>query len=48
VRQVLGMTKEALEGLPVYGPAAAVSTLEKLLEVFQVRVVSVLADAEVC
>jgi hypothetical protein len=48
VRQVLGMTKEALEGLPIYGPAAAISTLEKLLEVFQVRVVSVLADAEVC
>jgi hypothetical protein len=48
VRQVLGMTKEALEGLPVYGPAAAVSTLEKMLEIFQVRIVTVLADAEVC
>jgi hypothetical protein len=47
VRQVLGMTKEALEGLPVYGPAAAVSTLEKVLEIFQVRVVSTLADSEV-
>jgi hypothetical protein len=37
VRQVLGLAKEALEGLPVYGPAAVVSTAEKFLESVQVR-----------
>jgi hypothetical protein len=37
VRQVLGFAKEALEGFPVYGPAAAVSTAEKILESVQVR-----------
>jgi hypothetical protein len=37
VRQVLGLAKEALEGLPVYGPAAVVSTAERFLESVQVR-----------
>jgi hypothetical protein len=37
VRQVLGLAKEALEGFPIYGPAAAVSTAEKVLESVQVR-----------
>jgi hypothetical protein len=37
VRQVLGLAKEALEGLPVYGPAAAISATEKFLESVQVR-----------
>jgi hypothetical protein len=47
VRQVLKSTKEALGGVPVYGPAAAVAPLGNVLEIFQVRVVSMLADAEV-
>jgi hypothetical protein len=37
VRKVLSLATDALEGFPVYGPAAAVLAAENFLELVQVR-----------